>query len=120
MQHRDILASQSELDGLVTYSRIPPYDSPKMADYKRAMSTYQPKAPLGELGGAAYVVGKLLVLKVAPLLDDDPTPAALAEATYSLHGETLGGILPPITFPGARDRSEVNLCVIAVTFQVGN
>ena len=119
MQHRDILAYQSELDGLVTYSRIPPYDSPRMADYKRAMSTYQPKAPLGELGGAAYVMGKLLETKIAALLDDDPTPAELTEAMYTLHGETLGGLLPPITFPRAKDRSEVNPCVIPVTFKGG-
>jgi branched-chain amino acid transport system substrate-binding protein len=119
MQHRDVFAYQSELDGLVSYSRIPPYDSPKMADYRRAMSLYQPKAPLGELGGAGYVMGKLLEAKVAPLLDDDPTPAELTEAMYTLHGETLGGILPPITFPRAKDRSEVNLCVIPVTFKGG-
>jgi branched-chain amino acid transport system substrate-binding protein len=119
MQHRDVFAYQSELDGLVSYSRIPPYDSPKMADYRRAMSLYQPKAPLGELGGAGYVMGKLLEVKIAPLLDDDPTPAELTEAMYTLHGETLGGILPPITFPRAKDRSEVNLCVIPVTFKGG-
>jgi hypothetical protein len=38
---------------------------------------------------------------------------------YTLHGETLGGILPPITFPRGKDRSEVNLCVIPVTFKGG-
>ena len=119
MQHRDVFSYQAELDGLLSYSRIPPYDSPKMADYRRAMSIYQPKAPLAELGGAGYVMGKLLEVKIAPLLDDDPTPAELTEAMYSLHGETLGGILPPITFPRAKDRSEVNLCVIPVTFQGG-
>jgi branched-chain amino acid transport system substrate-binding protein len=119
MQHRDVFAYQADLDGLLSYSRIPPYDSPKMADYRRAMATYQPKAPLAELGGAGYVMGKLLEVKIAPLLDDDPTPAELTEAMYSLHGETLGGILPPITFPRAKDRSEVNLCVIPVTFKGG-
>jgi branched-chain amino acid transport system substrate-binding protein len=119
MQHRDALAYQQELDGLITYSRIPPYDSPKMTEYRRAMSTYQPKAPLGELGGAAYIMGKLLEAKIAPLLDDDPSAAELTEAMYTLHGETLGGILPPITFPRAKDRSEVNLCVIPVTFKGG-
>lgn len=119
MQHRDVFAYQATLDGLLSYTRIPPYDSPKMADYRRAMSTYQPKAPLAELGGAAYVMGKLLEVRIAPLLDGDPSPAELTEAMYSLRGETLGGILPPITFPRAEDRSEVNLCVIPVTFRGG-
>ena len=119
MQHRDVFSYQSDLDGLLSYSRIPPYDSPKMADYRRAMATYQPKAPLAELGGAGYVMGRLLEVKIAPLLDDDPTSAELTEAMYSLRGETLGGILPPITFPRTKDRSEVNLCVIPVTFKGG-
>jgi branched-chain amino acid transport system substrate-binding protein len=119
MQHRDVFAYQDTLDGLLSYTRIPPYDSPKMADYRRAMSTYQPKAPLAELGGAGYVMGKLLEAKIAPLLDDDPSPAEITEAMYTLRGETLGGILPPITFPRAKDRSEVNLCVIPVTFKGG-
>ena len=57
---------------------------------------------VGELGGAGYVMGKLLEVKIAPLLDDDPTPAELTDAMYTLHGETLGGILPPITFKGGK------------------
>jgi len=117
MQHTEALNYADELDGLLTYSRIPPYNSPQMAPYVRAMRTYQPKAPLGELGGAAYVTGQLLEAKIAPLLDDDPTPAEITEAMYTLKNETLGGLLPPITFPRQKDRSEVNLCVIPVTFK---
>ena len=117
MQHSEALNYADELDGLLTYSRIPPYNSPKMAPYLRAMRTYQPKAPIGELGGAAYVMGQLLEAKIAPLLDDDPSAAEMTEAMYTLKNETLGGLLPPITFPRQKDRSEVNLCVIPVTFK---
>ncbi len=94
MQHSEALNYADELDGLLTYSRIPPYNSPKMAPYMKAMRTYQPKAPIGELGGAAYVMGQLLEAKIAPLLDDDPTPAEITEAMYTLKNETLGGLLP--------------------------
>ena len=117
MQHTDALNYADELDGLLTYSRIPPFNSPKMAAYMKAMRTYQPKAPIGELGGAAYVMGQLLEAKIAPLLDDDPSPAEMTEAMYTLRNETLGGLLPGITFPRQKDRSEVNLCVIPVTFK---
>jgi branched-chain amino acid transport system substrate-binding protein len=117
MQHTDALNYADELDGLLTYSRIPPFNSPKMAPYLKAMRTYQPKAPLGELGGAAYVMGQLLEARIAPLLGDDPTPAGITEAMYRLKNETLGGLLPGITFPRQADRSEVNLCVIPVTFK---
>jgi branched-chain amino acid transport system substrate-binding protein len=117
MQHSEALNYADELDGLLTYSRIPPYNSPKMAPYMKAMRTYQPKAPIGELGGAAYVMGQLLEAKIAPLLDDDPSPAEITEAMYTLRNETLGGLLPGIGFPRQKDRSTVNLCVIPVTFK---
>jgi branched-chain amino acid transport system substrate-binding protein len=117
MQHSEALNYADELDGLLTYSRIPPFNSPKMAPYMKAMRTYQPKAPIGELGGAAYVMGQLLEAKIAPLLDDDPSPAELTEAMYTLKHETLGGLLPGIGFPRQKDRSTVNLCVIPVTFK---
>jgi branched-chain amino acid transport system substrate-binding protein len=117
MQHSEALNYAEELDGLLTYSRIPPFNSPKMAAYMKAMRTYQPKAPIGELGGAAYVMGQLVEAKIAPLLDDDPSPAEITEAMYTLKNETLGGLLPGITFPRQKDRSTVNLCVIPVTFK---
>ena len=117
MQHSEALNYADELDGLLTYSRIPPFNSPKMAPYMKAMRTYQPKAPIGELGGAAYVMGQLLEAKIAPLLDDDPSPAEITEAMYTLKNETLGGLLPGIGFPRQKDRSTVNLCVIPVTFK---
>jgi hypothetical protein len=88
-----------------------------MAPYLRAMKNYQPKAPIGELGGAAYVTGQMLEAVIAPLLDDNPSAGELTEAMYSLRNETLGGLLPGVTFPRQKDRSEVNLCVIPVTFK---
>lgn len=117
IQHSDTFAYADELDGIVSFSRIPTYDSPKMADYVRAMNLYQPKAPKGELGAAAYVIGKLLELRIAPLLDDDPSSAELIDALYSLKGETMGGVFPGITFPHESDRSNVNLCAIPITFK---
>jgi hypothetical protein len=67
--------------------------------------------------GIRNVMGELLQARIAPLLDDDPTPAEFTEAIYRLRNETLGGLLPGITFPRQADRSEVNLCVIPVTFK---
>jgi ABC-type branched-subunit amino acid transport system substrate-binding protein len=117
MQHSDALSYSKEIDGVLTYSRIPPIHSPRMAQYMTAMKTYQPKAPVGELGGAAYVTGTMLEATVAAVLDDDPSAAEITEAMYAWRNETLGGLLPGITFPRQKDRSEVNLCVIPVTFK---
>ncbi len=110
------LTAYNDLDGLTFYSRVAPYPSDPMAEYRAVINQYQPKKPLGELGAAAYVVGKLLE-RIAPLIGDAPTPAAITEALYSLQNETLDGLLPPITFPREKDRSKVNLCIVPVTFK---
>jgi branched-chain amino acid transport system substrate-binding protein len=117
IQSTDALAYAGELDGLITYSRVPPYTSPKFADYVRAMNTFQPKAPVGEIGAAGWAMGKLVEARVAPLLDDDPSSQEIAEAMYTIKNETLGGLLPGITFPRQQDRTEVNLCVVPVAFK---
>jgi len=109
------LGAYDDLDGLTFYSRVFPYGSEPMSQYRAAIGQYQPNQPLGELGAAAYVTGRLLE-KIAPLLGAAPTSAEVAEALYSLQNETLGGLLPPITFPRNKDRSEVNLCVIPITY----
>jgi branched-chain amino acid transport system substrate-binding protein len=117
IQDSNSVAFAGELDGLITYSRVPPYTSPKFADYVRAMNTYQPKAAMGEIGAAGWAMGKLVEARVAPLLDDDPSPAEIMESMYSIKNEALRGLLPGVTFPRQKDRTEVNLCVVPVAFK---
>ncbi|HET9770874.1 MAG TPA: ABC transporter substrate-binding protein, partial [Acidimicrobiia bacterium] len=117
IQDSSSVAFAGELDGLITYSRVPPYTSPKFADYVRAMNTYQPKAAMGEIGAAGWAMGKLVEARVAPLLDADPSPAEIMESMYSIRNEALGGLLPGVTFPRQKDRTEVNLCVVPVAFK---
>ncbi len=107
-----------DLDGLLVGGRVPPYDGPAMADYRAAISRYQPGAVKGDMGAGAWVVGRF-VEKVGAGLDNDPTSAELIEALYAVQGETLGGLLPGITFPRHKDRSNVNLCAIPAKFTGG-
>ena len=44
----------------------------------------------------------MLEATVAPVLDDDPSAAEITEAMYAWRNETLGGLLPGITFPRRR------------------
>lgn len=107
-----------DLDGLLVGGRVPPYDGPALADYRAALARYQPGAVKGDMGAGAWVVGKF-VEKVGAGLDDDPTSAEVIEALYAVKGETLGGLLPGVTFPRDKDRSNVNLCAIPAKFTGG-
>ena len=99
------LTGGQKLEGLLVPSRLPPYPtSPKIADYRAAMADYQPGEPLGGFGTGGFVVGKLLE-KLAPVIGEPVTSQGLISALYTLRGETLGGVLPGISFPRGPDRT---------------
>jgi branched-chain amino acid transport system substrate-binding protein len=92
--------------------------SPKLADYRDAMARYQPKDPLGGLGAAVFVFGKLLE-KIAPGFGNVVTSGQIINGLNGLRGEKLDGFLPGITFPNSDDRTKVNQCVIPYTLRGG-
>jgi len=110
--HDLVLTGGNDVDGLLVGGRYAPWDSaPSLAMYRDAMAAYQPTAPRGDLGGGVFVVGKLLEAKIAPFLKEPPTTAQFLEGLYALDKETLGGLLPGISFP--KDNHEkVNLCTV--------
>jgi branched-chain amino acid transport system substrate-binding protein len=113
------MSGGEEIEGLLVPSRLPPYTtSPKLADYRRAMADYQPGEPLGGFGSGGFVVGKLLE-KLAPVIAEPVSSETLVAALYTLRGETLGGLLPGITFPRTPDRSQVNLCIVPTVIRAG-
>jgi branched-chain amino acid transport system substrate-binding protein len=108
-----------EVEGLLVPSRLPPYTtSPKMADYRAAMANYQPGEPLGGFGSGGFVVGKLLE-KLAPVIGEPVTSQGLISALYTLRNETLGGVLPGISFPRGAERTQVNLCIVPTIIRGG-
>jgi hypothetical protein len=74
---------------------------------------------MGQIGGDVFVYGKLLEEKIAPLLQDPPTTANILDGLYALKNETLGGLLPGVTFPRSGDRTKVNMCSIPTKVQGG-
>ncbi|MEW6472834.1 MAG: ABC transporter substrate-binding protein [Actinomycetota bacterium] len=101
----------SEVEGTLLSSATTPYaTSPTLVDYREAVARYVPGGQLGGTGATAWVQGKLFE-RIGGLIKGDITPAALLDALYSLKDETLGGTVPPITFPkGAH--ATVNLCTV--------
>jgi branched-chain amino acid transport system substrate-binding protein len=85
--------------------------SAKMKDYRDAVSRYVPGGERGDFGAAAWVSGKLLE-KAASTLGDNLTSSSVLEALYGLRNETLGGVLPPLTFPKGRSHVDVNHCLV--------
>jgi branched-chain amino acid transport system substrate-binding protein len=119
LESEQTLTGGKELEGLLVPSRLAPYPtSPKMADYRAAMADYQPGEPLGGFGTGGFVVGKLLE-KLAPVIGEPVTSQGLIAALYTLRGETLGGILPGISFPRGADRTQVNLCIVPTAVRGG-
>jgi branched-chain amino acid transport system substrate-binding protein len=113
------LQGKNDLNGLILAARSAPYQtSPKLANYRQAMAQYGSGAPLGDVGSGAFVMGDLLQ-KVAPALGDNPTSASLINAMHSLHGETLGGLLPGITFPQGNDHTHNNECIVPIVMKNG-
>jgi branched-chain amino acid transport system substrate-binding protein len=85
--------------------------SAKMKPYRDAMDRYAPGAEKGDFGAAAWASGKLMEAGAARL-SDNPTPAELLVGLHALRNETLGGIVPPLTFPQGRSRVNVNHCLV--------
>jgi branched-chain amino acid transport system substrate-binding protein len=114
-----ILQGSKDLEGLILTQRTASYQtSARTQDYRDAMNQYQPGAATGDLGEGVFVVGKMLA-KLAPQWPDKPGPADVIKSLYSLHGETLGGLLPGITF-NQGEHVNVNLCMVPTILRNGS
>jgi len=114
-----IYAGGKDVDGLILTSRTPPWDSsPKMQFYRDAMDRYQPRAYRGDLGGGVFVAGKLLEEKIGPFIGEPPTTAQILQGLYTLHNETMGGLLPGVGFVHG-EHFTTNQCVVPVKLTGG-
>ncbi|HET9773277.1 MAG TPA: ABC transporter substrate-binding protein [Acidimicrobiia bacterium] len=113
----DTTAKAPDVKGLITVTQgtAPYMDGPWMADYRDAVAKYVPGGPLGGTGAAGWA-GVKLVEKIAPTWGDQPTTQKVIDSLYALKGETLGGLIPPLTFPRGDDRTRVNLCGVPLQF----
>lgn len=95
--------------------------SPKMADYRAAMAKYVPSGTKGSWGALNFVAGKLLE-KIAreQFTSPNPTAAQILKGLYSLKGETLGGLTPPLTYLEGKTHADVNLCWVQMKIQKGD
>ncbi|MGH8991669.1 MAG: ABC transporter substrate-binding protein, partial [Acidimicrobiia bacterium] len=106
--------------GILGFSATTPYGtSPLLKPYREAVARFVPGARLAGYGSTAWVQGKL-VERLADFFADKPNPgrADVLAALYSLKDETLGGLVPPITFnQGGHGR--VNRCMVPIRIGKG-
>lgn len=108
-----------DIDGVVVGAVVPDYaNSPKLADYRAAMERYVPGGRRGSFSAQAYAAGKLIEV-AGKALGNDPTNTELLEGLYALKGETLGGLVPPMTFLKGQGHGDVNQCIIPARIEGG-
>jgi branched-chain amino acid transport system substrate-binding protein len=104
------VVQQPDAEGVLGIAATVPYrSSPKMRPYLDAVARYVPDGALGGYGATAWVQDKLIERLSAGFADRNPTTADYLDALYALKGETIGGLVPPITF-NKGPHAHVNMC----------
>lgn len=109
----------SDVEGFLLEARTAPWStSPLMADLRAALPKYVPGALFSDHTATSWVAGKLLE-KIATRFPATVTSNDVLEGLYSLRGETLGGLLPPITYKRDQGHVDTNQCGIPMTVKNG-
>ena len=107
------------LDGLLSSSLTLDFSaSAKMADYRDAVARFVPGGKLGGQGANAWAQGKLLEAAAGKVAGAALTSAALIDGLDRLSGETLGGIIPPQSFP--KGKPHFNPCIVPIKLAGGH
>jgi branched-chain amino acid transport system substrate-binding protein len=113
-----VKAASSDTEGVLGMAATVPYStSPLLADYLTAIRQYQPGEDVGGYGATAWVQGKLWE-RLASSFGEPVTRDQIFAGLYGLHRETLGGLIPPITFPSG-PHGKVNLCGVPIKVSAG-
>jgi branched-chain amino acid transport system substrate-binding protein len=101
---------QPDAEGVLGMAATVPYrSSPKMVPYLEAVKRYVPDGALGGYGATSWVQLKLIERLSAGFADRNPTTQDYLDALYGLKGETIGGLVPPLTF-NKGPHAHVNMC----------
>lgn len=108
-----------EVEGALVAAVVPDYaNSPKLADYRTAMDRYVPGGRKGSFSAQTWAAGKLIEI-AGKALGEGPTSAQLLDGLYALRGETLGSLVPPMTFAKGQGHGDVNQCIIPARVEHG-
>jgi branched-chain amino acid transport system substrate-binding protein len=92
---------------------------PATKDFQAAMTKYAPK--LGDLqnqyAAQTWIAGEMLRKAIEASGSSTVTPQSVKTGLYTFKNETLGGIIPPVTF--TKDQPTINLCYMTAVLQNG-
>jgi branched-chain amino acid transport system substrate-binding protein len=96
----DTFGSNQSFAGALTISFAFPftYGGPETGGYLDAVRRYAPGTPLGLWSSQAWASGKLFE-KIVANIKGPVTSQAILDQLSSFNGETMSGLLPPLTFP---------------------
>jgi branched-chain amino acid transport system substrate-binding protein len=101
-----------DVEGVVVGAVVPDFaNNPKLADYRAAMDRSIPGGGRkGSFSAFTWANGKLFEA-IAGGFGATVTSADIIKGLLSLRQETLGGIVPPITFAPGRGHIDTNQCI---------
>jgi branched-chain amino acid transport system substrate-binding protein len=105
-----------DADGMVTTAWSRPWHIDGInKEYRQAVTKFQPGQVVGNSGSAAWAAMKLVEKAAANLDPKAPTSAQLIDGVYALSNETLGGLIPPTTWPrDSTKRASLHPCTVPV------
>jgi branched-chain amino acid transport system substrate-binding protein len=107
-----------DVEGFLVGATTPHWTSPRLNDFRAAMQRFVPNGVLGSFSEAAWAAGKMLE-KIATGFPDRPTSADFLKGLYALDGETLGGLMPPLTYLPGQGSDASNYCVVPMQVEGG-
>jgi len=107
-----------DVEGVLVSGSFAHWTSPKFADYRAALQRYGPGVKKSSWSMVPYVTGRLLEL-IAKGLPDKPTSADFLKGLYALRGETLGGVIPPLTYKEGQGSDGLDTCILPMKITGG-
>jgi branched-chain amino acid transport system substrate-binding protein len=108
----------ADVEGALIGASVPHWDSDKLADYRAAVARFQPNLVKASKGIQNWVAGKLIEV-IGRTLPDQMTGADFIKGLYGLRGETLGGLVPPLTWREGQGSDGNSLCVVPLKVASG-
>jgi branched-chain amino acid transport system substrate-binding protein len=116
---RAIKFGKEDAEGVMVGASMVDWNDPRMADYRAAMARYVPGGILASFGANAWVNGKFIEVLGKSFPAGEVTGADVLKALYSVKGETLGGLVPPLAFKEGEDHDRANLCAYPTVVKNG-
>jgi branched-chain amino acid transport system substrate-binding protein len=116
---RAIKIGKEDAEGVQVGASMWHWDDPRMADFKAAMAKHVPDGILASFAMNSWVNGKFIEILAKQWPDQNVTGGDVIKSLYGINGETVGGLVPPLTFKEGESSDRANLCVYPTTVKNG-